>query len=89
MDGAYHDKFPKHDLTGGYIGDGFPLCVDLPSKMFLRKGATYNLLGDTPAPISFEDNSGVVNDPTAKRFVLDQNSLLKEKLCQSVGGECK
>ena len=57
--------------------------------MFLRKGATYNLLGDTSVPISFEDNSGVLYDPAAKRFVLDQNSLLKEKLCQSVGGECK
>ena len=31
------DVFPKTDLIGGYIGDGFPLCADLPPKMHLRK----------------------------------------------------
>ena len=24
---GWRDKFPKTDMTGGYIGDGFPLCV--------------------------------------------------------------
>lgn len=24
---GWRDKFPKTDMTGGYIGDGYPLCV--------------------------------------------------------------
>ena len=31
----WRDKFPKTDMTGGYIGDGYPLCVDLPDKVRL------------------------------------------------------
>ena len=31
------DVFPKIDMNGGYIGDGFPLCEDLPDRMHLRK----------------------------------------------------
>jgi len=34
------------DLFKGFIGDGYPLCVDLPDKQFLRIGATYRLLGN-------------------------------------------
>ena len=86
---SYHDMFPKSDLTGGYIGDGYPLCVDLPSKMFIRKGATYKLLGDSPSPQAFEDPSSFNSDPTVIHFVLDENSLLREKLCNSVGGKCE
>lgn len=87
VDPIYHDKFPKHDLTGGYIGDGYPLCVDLPSRMFLRKGATYRLLGDSPRPHAFI-NEGT-NDGQARVFELGENSRLKEILCNSVDGSCK
>ena len=31
-----HDRFPKSDLLGGYIGDGHPLCADLPDRDHLR-----------------------------------------------------
>lgn len=33
-----HDRLPKIDLDDGYIGDGYPLCSDLPAQDFLRKG---------------------------------------------------
>ena len=33
------DAFPKMDLYDGHIGDGYPLCVELPPRAFLRKGA--------------------------------------------------
>ena len=36
----WRDKFPKSDTTRGYIGDGYPLCSDFPSKSFLKKGAS-------------------------------------------------
>ena len=35
------DRFPKRDLWDGYVGDGFPLCSDLPPRSFLAKGATF------------------------------------------------
>ena len=41
----WRDKFPKTNLIGGYIGDRTPLCVDLPSKAFLAKGAKFRFLG--------------------------------------------
>lgn len=50
INGRWRDVFPKTDLYGGYIGDGFPLCVDLPPKHFLRRGATYRLLGSKASP---------------------------------------
>ena len=33
----WRDPFPKLDLHGGYIGDGYPLCADSPPRAFLRK----------------------------------------------------
>ena len=48
----YRDIFPKANLYGGYLGDGYPLCNEAPSRSFLRKGATYRLLGK-----SLTDNS--------------------------------
>jgi hypothetical protein len=33
------------NLYSGYLGDGYPLCEDLPEKAFLRKGATFVYLG--------------------------------------------
>lgn len=47
----YRDFSPKFglDINGvrGYIGDGYPLCVDLPGQHFLKAGATYRLLGSS------------------------------------------
>ena len=37
----WRDPWPKTDLFGGHIGDGTPVCSDLPDQMFLRPGATY------------------------------------------------
>eukprot|EP00536_Pseudo-nitzschia_multiseries_P015007 jgi/Psemu1/246522/estExt_Genewise1.C_8030013 len=37
-------------MKSKYIGDGYPLCGDLPSQHFLKKGATYRLLGADPIP---------------------------------------
>ena len=28
----YRDPFPKSNLNGGFIGDGYLLCTDLPAK---------------------------------------------------------
>lgn len=42
---AHRDASPKMDLFDGFIGDGFPVCTDLPTDLFLRKGTRYTFLG--------------------------------------------
>lgn len=46
----HRDRFPKSNLLGGYIGDGFALCSDLPAQAFIKTGAKYRLLGSSPKP---------------------------------------
>lgn len=46
----YRDRFPKMGLDRRYIGDGVPLCADLPDQHFLKVGAIYRLLGTSPTP---------------------------------------
>ncbi|CAK0869087.1 unnamed protein product [Prorocentrum cordatum] len=41
----WHDVYPKPDLSGGYLGDGYPLCADLPPRAFLLRGARYRFVG--------------------------------------------
>jgi cullin-associated NEDD8-dissociated protein 1 len=45
MVATWHDVYPKSDLDGGYLGDAYPLCSDLPERSFLEKGAHYEFLG--------------------------------------------
>ena len=87
---GWRDKFPKTDMTGGYIGDLYPLYSDLPTRMFLKKGAHYRLLGQSTMPELIEDDPQFNNDPTLKRFVLAANSSLKSKLCNvDPSGTCR
>jgi len=83
IEASWRDKFPKTDMTGGYIGDGYPLCVDLPDKMWLRRGARYRLLGSKYTPELMEDHPSFKNDLTMKHFVLEAGSKLKEALCNA------
>jgi len=90
VDPKARDVFPKIDLLGGYIGDSFPLCTDIPEKSFLRTGATYRLLGSSmnlelsKNPEDWQ-NEGMGN---AKVLKLDTSSNLYEELCnQSTSGE--
>ena len=41
----WRDVYPKPDLLGGYLGDGYPLCADQPAQDFLRQGAKYHFAG--------------------------------------------
>ena len=67
-------------LNKQYIGDGYPLCTDLPDKHFLHKGATYRLLGSDPS-------TTLLNDPqewkgiAPNRLSLDSTSQLAAKIC--------
>jgi len=81
----YRDIFPKMGLDRKYIGDGVPLCADLPDQHFLTAGATYRLLGSTPAPELLSDANEWALDPLAKRLKLLVNGTnsLFAKLCGS------
>lgn len=73
IDERWRDRFPKSDLTGGYIGDTYPLCVDVPDKMFLRPGAKYRLLGADAMPELMVDHPNLRYGElyNIKRMVLD------------------
>ena len=77
----WRDRFPKSNLYEGYIGDSYPLCVDLPSKMFLKKGAKYRLLGGSSLPELMEDPIEFETGEQVKHFNLDTDSALKKLLC--------
>ncbi len=53
----HRDHFPKKSIRGGYVGDGLPLCSDLPERPWTRRGATWRLLGDDPSPHMEEPDS--------------------------------
>lgn len=76
---AHRDPFPKPNLAGGFLGDRYLRCVDLPSQSFLRKGATYTLRGGSPLSEHRTDPSYYVRDGV-ERFVLDTSSALYQLL---------
>ena len=41
----WRDVYPKPDLLGGYLGDGYPLCSEQPAQGFLQQGAKYHFVG--------------------------------------------
>eukprot|EP00804_Cyclotella_cryptica_P013853 CCRYP_002403-RF/>CCRYP_002403-RF protein AED:0.04 eAED:0.04 QI:361/1/1/1/0.81/0.82/17/505/2306 len=90
IDPASRDLFPKTDLSNGYIGNrDVPLCVDLPRKHFLRRGAVFRLLGSVGRPTYQFDPADWSTNPDLKRIELDPLSPLFAKLCgRSEEGEC-
>jgi hypothetical protein len=81
----YRDPFPKSNLNGGFIGDGYLLCTDLPAKSFLKKGAGYRLLGGTPSPELMKDPSFFTSTTASEilRAELNPMSQLFQKLYSS------
>jgi len=72
-----HDKQPKMAPSGGYLGDGYPVCSDLPDRLFLKKGAEYQLAG-------FESTFGSAFDDITKNrphFTPTPRSALYQALC--------
>lgn len=88
----HRDVFPKMGLDRQYIGDGYPLCADLPERHFLKKGAKYRLLGKNSSPDLLEDPVEWEEASTAQRFILQPNggTSLYAKLCKSeVAANCQ
>ena len=74
IDPDWRDEFPKSNLNGGFIGDGYLLCKDLPDKSFLKMGAGYRLLGGKSSPELMKDPSFFSDDAI--------NSILRVELTQ-------
>ena len=87
---TWRDKFPKSHTENGYIGDNFPLCIDLPSRHFLRKGARYRFLGSSSLPEMVDDPPEFATDNTIQQMVLSENSNLRAQLCNvDRNGSCQ
>jgi len=83
----WHDLFPKMNLHDGYIGDGYPLCADLPAHQFLRIGASWRYLGRLPLSQLQQDPSSYAN--TASQPILaprPTSSALFAALCNRPSG---
>ena len=84
-----HDFFPKSSVDGGWIGDRYPLCVDLPKYHFLKLGAKFVLRGDSSLPSKHFNPGHWDTDESIKRFVLSPGSGLYQALCNpSADGSC-
>ena len=77
INAEWRDIFPKMDLSDGYIGDTVVPCVDLPARRFLRTGARYEYLGETPTA-RLQGDSAYITPSTA--------SALYQLLCAQSGG---
>eukprot|EP00586_Coscinodiscus_wailesii_P011040 CAMPEP_0172493050 /NCGR_PEP_ID=MMETSP1066-20121228/24373_1 /TAXON_ID=671091 /ORGANISM="Coscinodiscus wailesii, Strain CCMP2513" /LENGTH=895 /DNA_ID=CAMNT_0013263005 /DNA_START=387 /DNA_END=3071 /DNA_ORIENTATION=+ len=84
----YRDIYPKADILGGYIGDRYPLCADLPFQDHLSKGATYRLLGGKNNPELQKDFFRWEGNDNLLRLELQTSSPLYEKLCAAKNGVC-
>ena len=73
-------------LNSQYIGDGYALCSDLPNQHFLKKGATYRLLGAKANPDALRKSVWIGTAPV-KRVSLDFASSTLASLLQ--GGKNK
>ena len=82
----WRDRYPKMGLDGKYVGDQYMICADIPSKMFLRKGAKYRLLGskkESQLQHPQRDSQGNVVS-----YTLDASSELLAQLCRDDNGKC-
>ena len=90
---TWRDVFPKMNLWSGYLGDGYPICAELPARNFLRAGATYQYLGRTSKPrlhIGWEDIAPLPPSALAGADILTLDataSNLGAALCGGVDSE--
>jgi hypothetical protein len=67
-------------MKNQYVGDGYPLCSDLPAKHFLKKGATFRLLGSDARPELVTDPKEWIG-ASPEHLSLDASSELSLVLC--------
>lgn len=85
---AFRDRYPKMGLDRKYVGDGYPLCSDLPPRHFLANGAKYMLLGSEPIPELHEDPLSWAKNSTARLSLSTSSDLFAELCSLGENGEC-
>jgi uncharacterized protein (DUF1800 family)/uncharacterized protein (DUF1501 family) len=87
----WRDFFPKRALDKGFIGDGYPLCNDLPKNEFLLPGSVYVNTGTHSDEGKYYDD-GPPTHHYRQQFTPSNNgsSDLFNKLCsrKTSGGPC-
>lgn len=87
IDSNRKDHFPKLGLGNKYVGDGYPLCLDLPDQHWLKAGSNFRLLGSSPVPDLLTEP-----DPwfgaAPKRITLNEASQLASILCNGNVNNC-
>ena len=83
----WRDMFPKMNLYKGHLGDGLPLCIDIPPRMFLLKGAKWRYVGTSPSS-KLQYDPRVLENPGRPRIVLGITSRLYQALCSPQAGKC-
>ena len=68
------DPFPKSSVGSGYLGDGYPMCAELPPQHFLRNGSKYRKVGDASTLGSKFDNGGAGGINIREHFEPSRNS---------------
>ncbi|GBG30981.1 Hypothetical Protein FCC1311_072022 [Hondaea fermentalgiana] len=80
--GEYRDPFPKLGLDGAYVGDGYPLCSNLPTSAFLSEGAEYRFIGAYPLPeLQDEPTQNEVGEEALRVELDPETSELFDVLC--------
>jgi cullin-associated NEDD8-dissociated protein 1 len=89
---SLRDRFPKTTLDGGYLGDAFAVCEDLPPQAFLLQGAKYHRTGSkSTLGATFDNADGKLNGKIREHFVPDPTkSKLYAALCDrnAKSGKC-
>jgi len=73
VDHRDHNRYPKPDTLGGYLGDGYPLCEDLPKGAFLTEGSEYEWVG---------------HESDSSCMLVNGSSELYGSLCNETDGSC-
>ena len=85
--GDWRDPFPKTNMIGGYVGDGLPVCSELPERAWLRKGATWSYLGTSTCPQKhFERRCDLSSMRVDRVYLNETESALFAALCRPDGG---
>ncbi|CAK0857865.1 unnamed protein product [Prorocentrum cordatum] len=83
---GHHDVFPKRDLYGGYLGDGLPLCSELPSRPFLLPGARFEFHGSSVPNCTSEDTEYDPRNMPGQGVTKVESIADCQQRCASVAG---
>ena len=90
---AWRDHLPKRVPTGGYIGDTFPVCSELPPHAFLRPRSTVpvpGIIGNTSLvngvqPQVVVNRSRPYHQPQPADVSAGPGALPKRRWCNRIG----